>query len=346
MRVYKAGTDRAQGMLFPPRVDEYLGDNNPVRAIDAYVESLDLARLGFTKTQPNEQAAGQPAYPPAALLKLYLYGYINRVRSSRRLERECHRNLEVIWLLENRRPSYKTIADFRKENGEALRNTHVEFIGLCKELSLFGGDTVAVDGSLFRGNVSRKSFSTTKKLTKQLERLNEQIEQWLRELDAEDTQEGELGDDEGLAEKLERLKALQEEKAQKEAQRRALEQAGRTQCSRVDPDARLLRKQGQKVTGYNVQIVTDERYKLIVADEVVTDPNDLQQLHPMAQAAKSAMNVEELNIIADAGYYSGQQIAACLEDGITPYVPAAGKKNKPGGRYNHNDFAYDRQNDV
>lgn len=350
MRNYKQGMDRSQGDLFPVRLDDYVDASNPVRAIEAYVETLNLSRLGFSKTGGGGSAAGQPPYPPGALLKLYLYGYIHRIRSSRLLEKECGRNVEVMWLLSGLKPCYKTIADFRKDNAQALRQTHKDFILLCKELELLGGERIAVDGSFFRGNVSKKSFITDQGLRKAVARLEEDIAQWLATLDAQDREiaHQEFAESVDLPQKLAHLKALQAAKAEKEEQQRQLEQLGKTQHSDVDSDARLLNKGTQKLAGYNVQMVTDARHKLIVADEVVSEPNDLQQLAPMATSAQAVLGSATLDVLADAGYYSADHLARCLNAGITPYVsiPPRGKRQENGQRFTKDQFQYDAPGDV
>jgi transposase len=349
MRRYKRGIDRGQVDIFPARLDDYVNANNPVRAIDAYIESLNLRELGYIQTQAKQSAAGQPAYAPGTLLKLYLYGYLNRVRSSRQLERECQRNLEVVWLLQGLKPSYKTIADFRKVHGQALRQTHRDFILLCKHLGLFGGERVAVDGSYFKGSVSQKSFRTRARLTREIEQLQRQIDGWLTELDQRDHQECDVPEVQSdLAGKLEQLKALQAHKATKQRQRSTLEQADKDQHSDVDPDARLLSKAGQKVAGYNVQIVTDTRHKLLVTDEVTNQGNDLRQLYPMSQQAKTVLGVPALEVLADAGYYHSAQINACIEAQITPYVTEPDKEadRRRKGKLLRADFVYLPQADA
>ncbi len=346
-RRYKKTESRDQGQLFPAHMDDYVDDNHLVRAIDAYVENLDLSALGYQNAQVNEIKSGQPAYPPAALLKLYFYGYINRITSSRRLERECHRNLEVFWLMENLKPSYKTISDFRRNNKQAIRKTHKEFILFCKQLDLFAGECIAIDGSFFKGNVSHKSFITTKGLQRDIARLDKHIADWQAQLDQQDQLEKDLPDissDAGLPEKLEELKRLQ---ARKEDKTRALEQlkeTNRTQQSRSDPDARLLRKGKQVVAGYNVQIVTDSKYHLIAADKLTSDANDLKQLYPLSKKAQSVLSSTELEVLADGGYYSAVQIAACEHAGITPYVPVPRTgKERASGRYAREQFEYDEK---
>ncbi|MEI7902141.1 MAG: IS1182 family transposase [bacterium] len=348
-RPYKQGIDRFEFGQVPSRPEDWIDGDNPVRAIDAYVDTLDLAALGFDLTEPNRTAAGQPAYPPAGLLKLYLYGYINRLRSSRVLERECRRNLEVIWLEQGFQFSHQTIANFRKRNAKALRRVHADFIALCKELKLLGGKRVGVDGSHFNGNVSDKSFRSLKSLARDIDKLEQQAAKWLEDMDAADREDiGTPSRDPGLPAKLEKLKALQALKKAKEAELKALEESGETQRSATDPDARQLNKRGQKTAGYNVQIVVDDLHKLIVADEVVQDGNDLNQLHPMLSQAKIAMGVDGMEGSGDKGYFNIAQIAACERDGITVYVPEPGKggRQRQEGRFVQGDFTYEPETDT
>ena len=279
----------------PLRLDDWVSADNPVRAIDAYVDSLDLSALGFDLTAPNPTAAGQPAYPPASLLKLYLYAYVNRLRSSRVLDRECQRNLELIWLVLGFQFSHKTIADFRKRNGKALRRVHADFIALCKDLNLLGGKRAGVDGSHFNGNVSDKSFRSLKSLAQDIEKLEQKAAKWLEDMDAADREGFDApSHDPGLPAKLEKLKALQALKKTKEEELKALEASGETQRSATDPDARQLNKRGQKTAGYNVQIVVDDKHKLIVADDVVQDGNDLNQSLEMAGRVADFLEFGEL----------------------------------------------------
>ena len=348
-RPYKKGVDRMENAQLPLRLDDWVSADNPVRAIDAYVDSLDLSALGFDLTAPNPTAAGQPAYPPASLLKLYLYAYVNRLRSSRVLERECQRNLELIWLVLGFQFSHKTVADFRKRNAKALRRVHADFIALCKDLNLLGGKRAGVDGSHFNGNVSDKSFRSLKSLAQDIEKLEQKAAKWLEDMDAADREGFDApSHDPGLPAKLEKLKALQALKKTKEEELKALEASGETQRSATDPDARQLNKRGQKTAGYNVQIVVDDKHKLIVAGEVVQDGNDLNQLHPMLSQAKAALGVEELEGLGDKGYFNASQIAACERDGITVYVPEPGKggRQRQEGRFVQGDFTYDPDTDT
>jgi transposase len=346
-RRYKSGVDRQQGYLLPPAVDEYVASNNPVRAIDTYVESLDLAALKFTHTSETV-TPGQPAYPPKGMLKLYLYGYLNRTRSSRRLEAECRRNLEVIWLVNGLTPSFKAIAAFRSNNLQALKAVNRDFVQLCKELELFGGELVGIDGSFFRGNVAKSSIFTAERLQHSLECVDADIERYMAEMVAAD-EAGEAGEvrtaDPALAEKLTKLRARQ---AQRSAQLQALAESGATQIAEVDADARLLSKRGQSLAGYNVQTAVDAKHKLIVVGAVVQDGNDFHQLEPMAKAAKAELEVEELVAIEDSGYFNQQQILNCEASGITPYVPepdkqALARKEK---RFVRDAFSYEEDGNL
>ena len=341
-RRYKSGPSREQGCLLPPHVEDYVSSTNPVRAIDVYVDSLDLAALGFVNAQGGIQQ-GQPSYSPSDMLKLYLYGYLNRVQSSRRLEHEAHRNLEVIWLLRGLRPSYKTIADFRKVNRKALKLVNRDFVLLCKELDLYGGELVGIDGAFFNGNAGVGSIYTASKLKKQQSKIEAAIARYLNALEAEDAREGAvtLVDDRRLHEKLERLRVRQKDCQDKQRQ---LKERGDTQLSLTDGDARLLRKQGQVTAGYNVQCAVDDKYKLLVVCDVVNDGNDLGQLYPMAQKAKEVLGVETLTVVADSGYYKQTHLKACKDDGITPYV-AIPEPNKTE-RFSRKEFRYEADRDA
>jgi transposase len=348
-RNYKQGQNRYQSFLLPPSVDEYVSENNPVRAIDAYVNSLDLVSLALQKS-PSVPTAGQPAYHPSVLIKLYLYGYMNGIRSSRKLEREAARNLEVMWLVDGLRPGYKTIANFRKDNSAALKAINKDFMLLCKQLNLFAGNEVAVDGSFFKADASKDSIHTVNKLEQQLAELDKQIEayqQQLTEQDASDDQAdlGSLVDDQGLADKIARLKQRQ---AEKKALQKQLNASSDSQISTVDPDARLLTKRGQTTAGYNVQIAVDSQHKLLVAVEVTQAGNDTQQLMPMLEQAQEVLQSEQLTGLADSGYYSGEQIKQAHEQGVELYVPIPNKKGiaEKEGRFIRDRFTYDSENDC
>ena len=348
---FKSGVSREQSCLLPPRVEDYVEADNPVRAIESYVAALDLDKLGFCRAKRGV-TPGQPPYDPADLLKLYLYGYVHRVRSSRRLEQEVCRNLELIWLLKGLTPGYRTIATFRQENWAALKAANRDFVLILRELELVGGTLVAIDGAFFHGDAGKGSIVTPKTLARQIAALDRDIEAYGQMLEANDAADpapppgGEDGDGgETLAEKM---AALMARRAKAQADLERLQASGETQLSRTDADARLLRKNGQSVAGYNVQIAVDDKHKLIVASEVVNDGNDTRQLHAMARAAKKALDAEALQAVADAGYYNGTTLKACEEEGIVAYVPQAGRSGrlKAQGRFSHEDFIYDAEADA
>jgi Transposase DDE domain/Transposase domain (DUF772) len=290
-------------------------------------------------------------------LKLYLYGYLNQVRSSRRLEREACRNLELIWLLKNLRPGYRTIANFRKENWEALKATNRSFVLLARQLGLVGGTVVAIDGSFFHGDASKASIFTRKRLAEQIAKLDQEIEaygQSLGDNDAAEAKEprkdrsggdGSGGDGGDIGAKV---AALMARRSRATADLARLEESGETQLSLTDPDARLLVKSGQGVAGYNVQIAVDDKHKLIVESEVVNDSSDVGQLHAMARATKEALDVEALQALADEGYYSSLELKACEDDGITAYVPVPEGNRQPEkkGRFSLKDFSHDPAADA
>ena len=345
-RTFKIGESREQPSLFPPRIEDYVGLDNPVRAIDSFVCALDLAKLGFRHAD-RRVGVGQPPYDPSDLLKLYLYGYINQIRSSRRLEREACRNLELIWLLKNLKPGYRTIANFRKENWAALKAANRGFVLLLRELGLVGGTLVAVDGALFHGNASKDSIFTRGKLAKQIAKLDQEIETYGKSLDANDAAEakqradgsgdGNKGDGGDVGDKMKELMARRE---RAHADLKELETGDKGQVSKTDSDARLLSKGDQTIAGYNVQSVVDDKHKLIVASEVV-NRSDAGHLHEMAKAAKEILEVETLQILADTAYYNSKDLKACEDDGIVAYVPPLEGNGKLEGRFARKDFSYD-----
>jgi transposase len=355
-RPFKTGESREQASLLPARVEDYVGADNPVRAIESFVCALDLGKLGFRHADRGAEAMGQPPYDPADLLKLYLYGYINQVRSSRRLEREACRNLELIWLLKNLKPGYRTIANFRKENWQALKAVNRGFVLLVRELGLVGGAVVAIDGSFFHGDASKASIFTRKRLAEQVARLDLEIDAYGKSLEDNDAAEAKQprNDDQGDggsgdgADIGAKVAALMARRSRAQANLDQLEASGETQLSLTDPDARLLVKGGQGVAGYNVQAVVDDKHKLIVASEVVNDSSDVNQLHAMAKAAKEALDTEALQVLADEGYYSSTELKACEDDGIVAYVPPSEGRGrlKKQGRFSLEDFSYDGAADA
>jgi transposase len=319
-RAFKVGESREQASLLPRRIEDYVGPDNPVRAIESFVHALDLTKLGFRHADRGAEEVGQPPYDPSDLLKLYLYGYINQVRSSRRLEREASRNLELIWLLKNLKPGYRTIANFRKENWQALKAANRSFVLLARELGLVGGTIVAIDGSFFHGDASKASIFTRKRLAEQLAKLDQEIEAYGRSLEDNDATEAKPprndGPDDGDGGDIgAKVAALMARRSRAQADLDRLEASGETQLSLTDPDARLLVKGGQGVAGYNVQAVVDDKHKLIVASEVVNDSSDVNQLHAMAKIAMEALDAEALQVLADEGYYSSTELKACEDDG-------------------------------
>ena len=347
-RTFKAGISRDQPSFLPPRVEDYVAGDNPVRVIEAFVAALNLGKLGF-RHAGSSGGAGQPPYDPADLLKLYLYGYLNRIRSSRSLEREAGRNLELIWLMKRLVPGYRTIAKFRQENWKALKAVNREFVLVLRELGLMGGEVVAIDGAFFDGNASKASIKTQRKLAKRLAEIEQEIEAYGAALEANDSAEAErppAGRDGGDV--AQKVAALMAKRASLQADLARLEESGQTQLSRTDADARLLSKNGQVVAGYNVQIAVDDKHKLIVTSDVVNDGNDTGQLHNMAKAAKDELGVETLTALADTGYYNGNTLKACEEDGIVAYVPQAKRtaRLEAQDRISHEAFAYEAEANV
>src|ERR1700757_184335 len=351
---FKAGASREQPSLLPPRIEDYVGPDNPVRAIESFVCALDLAKLGFRHADRGAEATGQPPYDPSDLLKLYLYGYINQIRSSRRLEREACCNLELIWLLKNLKPGYRTIANFRKENWEALKAVNRHFVLLLRELDLVGGSVVAIDGSFFRGDASKTSIFTRKRLAEQIAKLDLEIEAYGKSLEENDAAEAKAQnsdcpggpDNGGSGEGGDigtKVTALMAKRLRAQTDLSRLEESGETQLSLTDPDARLLVKNGQGAARYNVQVAVDDKHKLIIASEVVNDSSDVGQLHAMAKAAKEVLSARELHALADEGYYSSLELKACEDDGITAYVPVPEGNGRAGKnlRFSLKDFSYD-----
>jgi transposase len=348
----KSGVSREQVSLLPARVEDYVDGDNPVRAIEVYVSKLDLTKLGF-RHAGRGAGVGQPPYHPGDLLKLYIYGYLNQVRSSRRLEREAGRNLELIWLLKGLQPGYRTISTFRRENWAALKEANRNFVLLVREFGLLSGTLVAIDGSFFHGDASKASITTGKRLGEQIAALDRDLEAYAAAVETNDAMEADRAPDgdrgagkgggKGGGDVAQRFAQLMAKRAQAQADLDGLKESGETQLSRTDADARLLIKNGQTVAGYNVQVAVDEKHKLIVASEVVNDGNDTGQLHPMAKAAKQALGVETLQAVADVGYYNSGALKACEDDRIVAYVPQPDKAGRLAaqGRISHEAFIYD-----
>jgi transposase len=338
------GEDRTHATLFPERIDDYIAEDNAVRVIDVFVDELDLSGLGF-KTIP--EVTGRPAYHPAMMLKLYLYGYLNRIQSSRRLEREAGRNVELMWLLGRLAPDFKTIADFRKNTGEAIRLVCREFVVLCRKLNLFSDAFVAIDGSKFKAVNNRDRNLSKGKLKSRLRQIDESIARYLGEIASADRQDSEAATSKTIW--LEsKIAALKEEiQALKKLEVRMLA-APDQQISLTDPAARAMRTAGRgtDIVGYNVQTAVDTRHHLIVAHEVTNVGSDRAQLANMAKQAKEAIHCEDLSVLADRGYYSGEEILACDKAGITAYVPKTQTStNQARGLFGKRDFIYRSEDD-
>ena len=346
MKRFVEGVDRSQGTLLPERLDDYIAEDNPVRAIEVFVDALDMKTLGFDGMQP--EATGQPAYHPATLLKIYLYGYLNRIQSSRRLERDTQRNLELIWLTGRLMPDFKTIADFRKDNGQAIRRVCREFILLCRNLNLFSEAIVAIDGSKFKAVNNRDKNFTDRKLEARQQQLEESIARYLAELDRADREPAQVteGQVSRLNEKITKIKVQMERLKQVG---RLMQEAPDHQISLTDPDARSMATSGRGtgMVGYNVQTAVDAKHHLIVAHEVTNVGHDRTQLSAMATLAREALGKKELTVVADRGYFSGKEILACTQQGITPLVPKPLTSGaKADGRFDKRDFVYIPEDDA
>jgi transposase len=333
------GENRQQSTLFPERVDDYIGEDSPVRVIDYFIDKLDISGLGF-KAEPA--STGRPGYHPRTLLKIYVYGYLNQVHSSRRLEREAQRNVELMWLTGRLAPDFKTIADFRKDNGEAIRLVCREFVMLCRKLNLLTDTLVAIDGSKFKAVNNRDKNFTKAKMKRRLAEVEASIARYLVELDAADA----AAPPEEKRSLKEKIAALEEEMDRlKKLEVRMLE-APDQQLSLTDPDARSMKSRGNGIVGYNVQTAVDTSHHLIVAHEVTNAPIDRQLLHKMAMQAKAALGAEILEVVADQGYYRGEEFLACERTNIVPYIAkidTAGKQAK--GEFPRSAFRYVSEDD-
>ncbi|WP_426536968.1 IS1182 family transposase [Bradyrhizobium sp. McL0615] len=347
MKRFIEGADRGQSTLFPECVEDWIGEDNPVRVIDVLVDDLDLSELGFGGVDP--EATGRPSYHPSILLKLYVYGYLNQVQSSRRLEREAGRNVEVMWLLGRLAPDHKTIADFRKDNGLALRKVCARFVELCRQMGLLTTASVAIDGSKFKAVNNRDRNFTRAKVERRRAQLEESVARYLSQLDTADRQEP----TEALAAKVtrltEKLTKLKEEMGKLAVYEKQMLASPDQQISLTDPDSRSMATSGRGsgVVGYNVQVAVDTEHHLIVAHEVTNSGSDRAQLANMAKQAKAVLETETLEAVADRGYFSSLEILACHEAGITVTLPkpqTSGAKSE--GRFGKQDFAYLPEEDA
>lgn len=336
------GQSRYQATLFPEVLDDVIAADHPARVIDVFVDALDLAVLGFSHVKAEE--TGRPPYRPDDHLKLFLYGYMNQIRSSRALAREARRNVEVMWLINRLSPAFKTIADFRKQQGPALVGVCRAFVEFCRDLTLVGGEVVAIDGSKLAAVASRKRVITPGRIAKRRAAVEAKIAEYLAAMDAadlEETGEAAAGIDVKAA-----LAALEAQRHELQRQAEELAREGLKQKVVGEPEARLMRSGGGAQVAYNGQIAVDAAHHLIVAFELTNEGNDRQQLAPMAQAAQAAVGAEELTVIADGGYSNGEQGAACAEAGITAIMPRPETVNPKGKQYFSRDrFHYDRESD-
>jgi transposase len=347
MKRFVEGIDRGQSTLFPDCLEDWVIEDNPIRVIDVFVDALDLGGLGFSGVDP--EATGRPSYHPSVLLKLYIYGYLNRVQSSRRLEREAGRNVEVMWLTGRLAPDHKTIADFRRDNGKAIRKVCARFVDLCRQIGLLATASVAIDGSKFKAVNNRDRNFTRAKVERRRAQLEESVARYLSQLDTADRHEP----TEALATRTERLKEklakLQEEMAKLAAIEAQMLASPDQQVSLTDPDSRSMATSGRGsgVVGYNVQVAVDTEHHLIVAHEVTNSGSDRSQLANMAKQAKAVLQAEELAAVADRGYFNSPEILECAEAGITVTLPkpmTSGAKSQ--GRFGKQDFVYVPEQDV
>ena len=346
MAGFVEGIDREQSTLFPPLLDDYVTEDNPVRAVDVFVDGLDLDKLGFGGVQPFD--TGRPRYHPGVMLKLYIYGYLNRVPSSRRLERECQRNIEVIWLTGQLAPDFKTIADFRKDNGKAIREVCREFVALCRKLDLLCAASVAIDGSKFKAVNARDKNFTEAKMKRRLERIDESIARYLSQLETAD-RHGDAVPEAKTARLKDKIEKLKEEIVRLNAINVEMIKSEDKQISLTDPDARSMATSGKDtgIVGYNVQIAVDTKHHLIVAHEVTNVGTDRHQLANMAGQSRDEMAVGTLDVVADRGYYEGEEIKACEDVGITVTLPKPMTSGaKAAGRFGKQDFVYVVADDV
>jgi len=339
MKRFIQGEHRGQSTLLPESLDDYVSDTNPVRVVDVFVDELDLVSLGFESATPAD--TGRPAYHPAILLKIYIYGYLNRIQSSRRLERETLRNVELMWLTGRLMPDFKTIANFRKDNSKAIRGVCRQFVVLCQQLGLFGENLVAIDGSKFKAVNNRDRNFTSAKLKRRMEEIESSINRYLTALDAADQEEPKSPQPKvvRLEERIAKLKAQMKELQAIEIQ---LNESPDKQVSLTDPDARSMMTRGTGIVGYNVQTAVDTQHHLIVAHEVTNVGSDRDQLSAMAKQAQEAMASETLSVVADRGYFKSEEILACQDANIITYVPKPmTSAAKADGRFNNDAFIYD-----
>ena len=338
------GEDRSQLLLLPDAVDDYVGPHNPVRFIDAFAGGLDLEAAGFQRVRSNDK--GRPGYDPADLLKLYIYGYLNRIRSSRRLEVETHRNLEAIWLLRQLRPDFKTIADFRRDNRNAFRAVFRQFVRLCRELDLYGRELIAVDGTGIKAVNNRDRNFTRAKLKTHLQRIDDRLDRYLDQMNEADADDA-GGREDAVANLQEKIASLRKRKETLERHRQTLDDTGEAQLSLTDPDSRSMHSGTRVGVGYNVQIAVDTKHNLIAEQQVHSKVSDLGLLAKTATAARENLAACEIDAVADRGYYKIEDIEDCEAAGITPYVPKPDRSTaRRSGHFPKSEFQYDTATDT
>ena len=338
------GSDRSQLLLLPDAIDDYVAPDDPVRFIDAFVEGLDLAAVGFARVAPK--ATGRPGYAPGDLLKLYIYGYLNRVRSSRRLEAECHRNIEVIWLLRTLKPDFKTIADFRADNRAAFKAVFRQFTLLCKRLDLFGRELLAVDGTRIKAVNNKDRNFTRNSLEKFIKAADERLEEYLQRLEEGDAAESRTGGarTKNLAEKIE---ALRNKRGRYAALLAEMERTGEAQVSLTDPDSRAMAAHTKVGVGYNIQVAVDAKNKMIVEQAVTNQVVDMGLLTQTAEPARAILGVATIDVVADRGYFKIEDIEACENAGCVPFVPKPQRGSSVReGFFRKDEFRYDPERDV
>ena len=335
-----AGLERDQLLLLPEAVDDYVGSDNPVRFIDAFVDGLDLTAAGFLRVEAK--AMGRPGYAPGDLLKLYIYGYLNRVRSSRRLETECHRNIEVLWLLRTLKPDFKTIADFRRDNRAAFRAVFRQFVLLCRRLDLYGRELLAVDGTRIKAVNNKDRNFTRSSLREFIRRADEWLEDYLKRLDEGDVEDGATGGGARTKNLAEKIAALSEKRGRYQAMLAQLDRTGEDQISLTDPDSRAMAAHTKVGVGYNVQVAVDAKNKLIVEQAVTNQVVDMGLLTETSEPAREILGVETIDVVADRGYFKIEDIEACEQAGCVPHVakPQRGSSVREG-LFRKDEFRYD-----
>lgn len=340
---YIEGMQRTQTELFPETLDSYISEDNVIRFIDEYVNTLDLKALGFTYSETK--ATGRKPYNPSTLIKLYIYGYMKKIRSSRHLEAETQRNIELMWLLNKLKPDFKTIADFRRDNVKPLKKIHKEFIILCKKLDLFSKELVAIDGSKFRAFNNDDQNYTKSKLSRMVKEIDKQIEEYLRNIEKQDSCEQSLK--KYTSEELkELLKNLDKEKTEVNNMLKALDEGAQDQISRTDPDSRMMSGRDGTHVSYNVQIAVETKNHFITDFEVINDRNDERSLSMMSFKAKETLEADELKVVADGGYFNKKEIAQCVDHQIECYIPRPHKSfSDESGKYKLDKFIFDSEAD-